>query len=96
MSTPAGLVTLKLLTARFAVGCLGVDRDATAYRGDWGRLRPPFHNDRSRLARAGKSAMPDYVDVVLDRVAEQVRREGSGNARFRPPPGYQDPWSRKR
>jgi hypothetical protein len=40
--------------------------------------------------------MPDYVDVVLDRVAEQVRREGSGNARFRPPPGYQDPWSRKR
>jgi hypothetical protein len=53
-----------------------------------------------RITRADFEKRPaidtDQVQAALDRVAEQVRREGPGDGRFRPPPGYQDPWSRKR
>ena len=35
------------------------------------------------------------VQAALDRVAEQVKREGPGDGRFRPPPGYADEKGRK-
>jgi hypothetical protein len=37
----------------------------------------------------------NQVQAALDRVAEQVKREGPGDGRFRPPPGYADEKGRK-